>query len=76
MTDAIAVTGLVTSFGPARAPDGPNLSARTGPSAFSHVPKLPAESLNGLPLAVLTAMAAALIAAGSAGIRGRDLPIG
>ncbi|MEV4897555.1 hypothetical protein AB0K48_50310, partial [Nonomuraea sp. NPDC055795] len=48
----------------------------TGLSAFSHIPKLPAEPLNVLPLAVLTAMAAALIAAGSAGIRGRDLPIG
>ncbi|MBB5077731.1 ABC transporter permease [Nonomuraea endophytica] len=48
----------------------------TGLSAFSHIPKLPAEPLSVLPLAVLTAMAAALIAAGSAGIRGRDLPIG
>lgn len=42
-------------------------------SPFGHVPRLPAEDVEWLPLALLTLLAAALIAAGAAGFRRRDL---
>jgi ABC-2 type transport system permease protein len=42
-------------------------------SPFGHVPQLPAGDLDWTPLAVLTAVAAVLIAVGLAGFRRRDL---
>lgn len=42
-------------------------------SPFGHVPQLPAEPLNWVPLLVLTALAAALAALGLVGFRRRDL---
>ncbi|QPP10775.1 ABC transporter permease [Streptomyces bathyalis] len=42
-------------------------------SPFGHVPQLPAKEMDWTPMAVLTAVAAALIAAGLAGFRRRDL---
>lgn len=42
-------------------------------SPFGHVPQLPAQEMDWTPLAVLTAIAAALIAVGLAGFRRRDL---
>jgi ABC-2 type transport system permease protein len=45
-----------------------------GLSPFEHVPALPARSLELLPLVVLTAAAALLMAAGLAGFRRRDTP--
>ena len=42
-------------------------------SPFGHVPQLPAQQLDLAPLAVLTAVAAALLAAGVWGFRRRDL---
>lgn len=42
-------------------------------SPFGHVPQLPAKELDWAPLAVLTAVAAVLLAAGLAGFRRRDL---
>jgi ABC-2 type transport system permease protein len=43
-------------------------------SPFTHVPALPAASFDAVPLLVLTAVAAALVAVGLAGIRRRDVP--
>lgn len=42
-------------------------------SPFGHVPQLPAAELTAVPLAVLTALAAALVAGGLVGLRHRDL---
>ena len=42
-------------------------------SPFAHLPAVPAEDLSVLPLVVLTALAAALAAAGLLGIRHRDI---
>lgn len=42
-------------------------------SPFTHVPQLPASDLTWAPLVWLTAVAAALIAAGMAGARRRDI---
>ena len=42
-------------------------------SAFQHVPALPAASMEWLPIVVLTAIAAALIAAGLAALERRDM---
>ncbi|UGY92728.1 ABC transporter permease [Streptomyces gobiensis] len=42
-------------------------------SPFGHVPRLPAASLDWTPLVILTALAAALVAVGLAGLRRRDL---
>ncbi|GAA1907912.1 ABC transporter membrane-spanning protein [Streptomyces sodiiphilus] len=42
-------------------------------SPFGHLPQVPAESMNWLPVLILTALAAALIAFGLAGFRRRDL---
>jgi ABC-2 type transport system permease protein len=42
-------------------------------SPYTHVPALPSAELAVLPLAVLTAVAVALLAAGLAGFRRRDL---
>jgi ABC-2 type transport system permease protein len=42
-------------------------------SPFGHVPQLPAKEMDWTPMAVLTAIAAVLIAAGLAGFRRRDL---
>ncbi|MEV7079763.1 ABC transporter permease [Streptomyces sp. NPDC093516] len=42
-------------------------------SPFGHLPKLPGGELRWAPLAVLTALAVALVAAGLAGLRHRDL---
>ena len=42
-------------------------------SPFEHIPQLPANDMGALPLLVLTAVAAALLAAGSAAFRHRDL---
>lgn len=42
-------------------------------SPFAHVPRLPAETLTAVPLIVLTALAGALVAAGLAGFRRRDV---
>lgn len=42
-------------------------------SPFGHIPKLPAENMDWAPPAVLTAIAVALVAAGLAGFRRRDL---
>ncbi|OEU86528.1 ABC transporter permease [Streptomyces abyssalis] len=42
-------------------------------SPFGHVPQLPAAEMDWTPVAVLTAVAAALLAAGLAGFRRRDL---
>lgn len=42
-------------------------------SPFGHIPKLPAEDMDWAPVAVLTAIAVALVAAGLAGFRRRDL---
>jgi ABC-2 type transport system permease protein len=44
-------------------------------SPYGHVPLLPAADLDVLPLLVLTAIAAALTAAGLAGLRRRDIPV-
>jgi ABC-2 type transport system permease protein len=43
-------------------------------SPFSHVPLLPAEDLEPLPLALLGGVALALVAAGLIGTRNRDIP--
>jgi ABC-2 type transport system permease protein len=43
-------------------------------SPFTHVPLLPAASLDVVPLLALTAIAAALVAIGLAGFRRRDVP--
>lgn len=45
-------------------------------SPFTHVPKIPGGSLTVLPLAVLLVIAVGLTAAGYAGIRRRDIPVG
>jgi ABC-2 type transport system permease protein len=42
-------------------------------SPFQHVPQMPAEDFSLAPVAVLTAVAAALVAAGFVGLRRRDL---
>ncbi len=42
-------------------------------SPFGHVPRMPAEAMNWTPILVLTAVAVALLAAGIAGFRRRDL---
>ncbi|SCK38402.1 ABC transporter permease [Streptomyces sp. WMMB 322] len=42
-------------------------------SPFGHVPQLPAKEMDWTPMAVLTAVAAVLLAAGLAGFRRRDL---
>jgi ABC-2 type transport system permease protein len=42
-------------------------------SPFTHVPAMPAEDFSGMPLAVLTLVAAALIGLGLVGFRRRDL---
>ena len=42
-------------------------------SPFGHVPQLPAREMDWTPVAVLTAVAAVLLAAGLAGFRRRDL---
>ncbi|MBB1259886.1 ABC transporter permease [Streptomyces alkaliterrae] len=42
-------------------------------SPFGHVPRLPAEDMDWLPLLALTALAAGLLALGLAGFRHRDL---
>jgi ABC-2 type transport system permease protein len=42
-------------------------------SPFEHVPKLPAVPMDWVPVAVLTAVGAALIAAGGAGLQRRDI---
>jgi ABC-2 type transport system permease protein len=42
-------------------------------SPFTHIPALPGDELRALPLAVLVAVAAALLAAGLAGLRARDV---
>ena len=44
-------------------------------SPFTHIPLLPAADLTWTPLLVLTAVAAALAAAGIAGLRRRDIPV-
>ncbi|MEU8350527.1 MULTISPECIES: ABC transporter permease [unclassified Streptomyces] len=44
-------------------------------SPFGHVPQLPAADMNWTPLAILTLVAAALIWAGLAGFRRRDLDL-
>ena len=44
-------------------------------SPFTHVPLLPAADLDVVPLIALTAVAAALSAAGLAGLRRRDIPV-
>jgi ABC-2 type transport system permease protein len=43
---------------------------------FAHIPQLPGGELSALPLAVLTALGAALVAAGLLGLRRRDMPVG
>jgi len=43
-------------------------------SPFTHVPLLPAASVDVVPLLVLTAVAAALVAVGLVGLRRRDVP--
>jgi ABC-2 type transport system permease protein len=43
-------------------------------SPYTHIPLLPAADLTVTPLIVLTAIAAALAAAGMAGLRRRDIP--
>jgi ABC-2 type transport system permease protein len=45
-------------------------------SPFTHVPHLPGGDLSWLPLVVLTAVAAVVTAAGLAGLRRRDIPVG
>ncbi|MCW6004419.1 ABC transporter permease [Micromonospora sp. CPCC 205371] len=42
-------------------------------SPYTHIPAMPADSFTALPLVILTAIAAALIAIGLAGFRRRDL---
>jgi ABC-2 type transport system permease protein len=42
-------------------------------SPFTHIPKLPGSTFTALPLLLLSALAAALSAAGLAGVRRRDL---
>jgi ABC-2 type transport system permease protein len=42
-------------------------------SPFEHAPQLPAGALSPAPLLVLTAIAAAMLAAGAAGLRRRDM---
>jgi ABC-2 type transport system permease protein len=44
-------------------------------SPYSHVPLVPAADLEIAPLLVMTAVAAALVAAGLAGFRRRDVPV-
>jgi ABC-2 type transport system permease protein len=44
-------------------------------SPFTHVPLLPAAAFDAVPLLALTAIAAALAAAGLAGLRRRDIPV-
>jgi ABC-2 type transport system permease protein len=43
-------------------------------SPFQHIPLVPSEDLDVVPLVVLLGVAAALLAAGAAGLRRRDLP--
>ena len=43
-------------------------------SPFTHLPHLPGDAVPATPLIVLVALAAALLAAGIAGFRRRDLP--
>ncbi|MFI6505532.1 ABC transporter permease [Nonomuraea typhae] len=45
-------------------------------SIFNHVPKPAIEQVSAAPLTVMTVLALALIAAGAAGLRGRDIPAG
>jgi ABC-2 type transport system permease protein len=45
-------------------------------SPFTHVPHLPGGHATATPLVALTAVAAALAAAGLAGFRRRDIPVG
>lgn len=52
----------------------PDWSSRLSP--FEHVPQLPADDLALAPLAWLTALAAALMAVGLAGIARRDMTVG
>ncbi|MEX0169764.1 ABC transporter permease [Streptomyces sp. LMG1-1-1.1] len=44
-------------------------------SPFGHLPKLPGQDMAWTPVLVLTALAAALVAAGLAGLRRRDLAV-
>ena len=65
----VATTIVLTIFGPALGlPD-----AALDLSPFSHVPDYLTEGLRAVPLAVLTALAAALLAVGFVGVRRRDL---
>jgi ABC-2 type transport system permease protein len=42
-------------------------------SPFTHIPAMPADAFTTLPLVILTALAAALVAVGVVGFRRRDL---
>ncbi|WP_238006263.1 ABC transporter permease [Dactylosporangium sp. AC04546] len=44
-------------------------------SPFTHIPRVPGGSVTVAPLLILTATAAALVAAGLAGLRRRDIPV-
>jgi putative exporter of polyketide antibiotics len=45
-------------------------------SPFTHVPRLPGGDVTAVPLVLLSVIAAAMAAAGLAGLRRRDMPIG
>ena len=65
----VAVTFVLTIFGPALGlPD-----AALDLSPFTHVPEYLIEGLRVAPLVILTAITAALVAAGFVGVRLRDL---
>jgi len=68
---ALALCLLITLIGPILQLDQVFLDV----SPFTHIPKVPAAALTATPLLWLTAVAAALLATGLAGLRRRDIPV-
>ncbi|PZG11092.1 ABC transporter permease, partial [Nonomuraea aridisoli] len=68
---AVLLAGLVLGWAGAELRLAPWV---TGLSVFSHLPRLPGGEFALTPLALMTAGAAALVAAGLAGLRRRDVP--
>jgi ABC-2 type transport system permease protein len=65
----LAYAAVISVYGPLLGP--PDLAYDLSP--FEHVPSLPAERFELVPVAVLTAIAAGLVAVGVIGFRRRDL---